>query len=56
MIEFIFIDFDGKKHTISASEVSAAFQYADENFRQGISLKYYWIEVSPLTYKLGVRK
>jgi len=55
VIDFVFIDWLGARHTIRANEVGAAFQYADENLRQGISWKYYWIEVEPRTYKLGVR-
>lgn len=55
MITYTFIDWVGMSHTISASEIGAAFQFADENIRQGISFRLYWIEVSPLTYKLGER-
>ncbi len=56
MIEFTFIDFDGGRHTIAASELGAAFQYADENLRHGASWRLYWLEVEPRTYKLGLRK
>jgi len=55
MIDYIFIDFTGGRHTIRASEIGAAFQYADENLRHGVSWSFYWIEVEPRTYKLGRR-
>lgn len=56
MTEYTFIDWVGKTHFIMASEVGAAFQFADENLRQGIPFKYYWVECGPLTYKLGASK
>lgn len=55
MIEFTFIDWNEKPHSVCASELGAAFQYADECLRQGISFIYFWIEIQPLTYKLGLR-
>lgn len=56
MKQYIFVDHLGGRHLVRASELGAAFQYADMNYRHDMPLWYYWIEISPQVYKLGERK
>ena len=55
MIDYIFICGRGIRHHVRASELDAAFQYANTELRQGSSWSLYWVETSSLTYELKDR-